>query len=547
MPSSQLRNTPAVLVIRDGWGRNPNAAHDAFNAVRLAATPVADRLERSWPTTLVRTSGEDVGLPAGTVGNSEVGHQNIGAGRVVDQQVMRITRTIRDGSFMKNERLRRAFAHAFEHGGRVHLLGLASDGLVHSDINHLFALIDLAAAQSIDADRLLVHVITDGRDTAPTGGIDFIGRIEQKLRDAGIGRIATVIGRYYAMDRDHRWSRVALAYACLTGTDPGPEQQAAEGVRVRTAESAEAAVRAYYDAPTERSRTGDEFIVPTRIGTPAAVAIRPGDAVVFFNYRGDRPREITKAFVYDDDAWAAVQGGGFPRGPKIADLYFCTFADYEAGLPVAVAFERPPRMTGILGAALAERGLRQFRCAETEKFPHVTYFFNDYREEPFDGESRLVVPSPKDVTTYDQKPEMSAAGVRDGVLARLAAEDVEPFILVNFANPDMVGHTGDLEAATRAVEVVDACVGRIVDRTLARGGSVVVTADHGNAEQMWDPAAGSPHTAHTVYDVPLHVAGAAFTDRRLRPDGRLGDVAPTVLEMMGLPQPREMTGRSLLV
>ncbi|MCP3902881.1 MAG: 2,3-bisphosphoglycerate-independent phosphoglycerate mutase [Planctomycetes bacterium] len=537
MPSTPTHKPPVVLVVRDGWGENPNPAHDPFNAIRLARTPVDDHLRERWPMTLIHTSGEDVGLPVGTMGNSEVGHQNIGAGRIVDQELMRITRAIHDGAFAQNPGLLDAFRHAQRTGGRVHLLGLASDGQVHSDLAHLVALIGLAAAVEFPASRLFVHAITDGRDTGPFRGQDFIAEIERTLDGGARGRIGTVIGRYYAMDRDHRWERVEAAYACLTGSAP-----------TRTAASAADAVQGYYDAPSEPSRRGDEFILPTLIETPTGepATIGDGDAVIFFNFRGDRPREITRAFVLDDDEWAAVPNGGFSRGTRLRDLHFCTMADYERGLPVHVAFPRPPKMANILGDVVHQHGLRQLRCAETEKFPHVTFFFNDYREEPFPGEQRMVLPSPRDVTTYDQKPEMSARAITETVVARLRAADGEDVFIVNFANPDMVGHTGVLEATTRAVETVDACVGEIIDATLARDGALVITADHGNAEQMWDPETDAPHTAHTVYDVPLFVVGARCEGRKLRADGRLGDIAPTMLDLLGLPQPAEMTGRSLL-
>ena len=542
-------NIPAVLVIRDGWGENPHPEHDAFNAVRLARTPVADRLRDQWPTTLIRTSGEDVGLPDGTMGNSEVGHQNIGAGRVVDQELMRITGAVRDGSFRANPVLRGAFDHARAAGGQVHLLGLASDGLVHSDLEHLFALIGLAADLSFDPGRLVVHALTDGRDTTPTGGLDYVERIEARLRSAGVGRIGSVIGRYYAMDRDERWERVARAHACLTGIHEDRPERA-----VRTGPSATEAVEHYYAHPTDESRRGDEFIVPTRIaavadGPPDRVmsnTIGPGDAVIFFNFRGDRPRELTKAFVFADDAWTKIPGGGFDRGPVLDDLYFCTMSEYQDGLPVRVAFPRPPKLTGLLGGYASELGLAQLRCAETEKFPHVTFFFNDYREEAFPREERVLVPSPRDVATYGRKPDMSARAVCAAVVESLRKDDPPPLVIVNFANADMVGHTGVLAAAVRAVEVVDECTGLLVDTVLDHGGSLIVTADHGNAEQMWQPAAECPHTAHTVYDVPLHVAGAAFRRASLRADGRLGDIAPTLLHMMNLEPPAEMTGTTLL-
>ncbi len=550
MPTISLTNTPLVLIIRDGWGENPSPEHDSHNAIKLASTPVADQLCKDWPTTLVTTSGEEVGLPAGIMGNSEVGHQNIGAGRVVDQEIMRITRAVRDGSFRKNYELLEAFDHAEQTGGYVHLLGLASDGQVHSDISHLSALIDLAAELKVPSNRLFVHAITDGRDTAPFNGLAYIKQIEAKLASAGVGRIASVLGRYYAMDRDHRWGRVALAYACLTGTPLVHSDKDTEGVGIRVCGSATEAVQYYYDNPTGPSRKGDEFIVPTRIIPPEEDTrpsnIRAGDAVIFFNFRGDRPRELTKAFKLYAREWAVVKDGGFDRGKRLKNLHFCTLASYETGLPVHIAFERPPRMTNILGGVIDELGLPQLRCAETEKFPHVTFFFNDYREEPFRHERRLLVPSPKEVATYDQKPEMSAHGVRDGVIARLQDETCEPLIIVNFANGDMVGHTGDIEAAKKAVETVDKCVGKVVEATLKRSGTAIVTADHGNAEQMWDTEAECPHTAHTTNDVPLTVVGEPYKGGKLRDNVSLGDVAPTVLEIMGIDQPDEMTGESML-
>lgn len=546
-----LRNTPCILIVRDGWGRSPHADRAATNAIARAAKPVDDRLAREWPRTLIATSGEDVGLPVGpdgpVMGNSEVGHQNIGAGRIVDQELMRITNAIRAGALATDPTLGALVAHIARTGGDLHYLGLVSDGQVHSDLAHLLALVDFAREKGVAPGRLWIHAITDGRDTAPTSAPGYLRTLEAHLAGAGTGAVATVVGRFYAMDRDHRWERVEAAYRALT---------APVGRRAATAQDA---LAAYYAAPSDPSRGGDEFVLPTRIGADgaagdAAVArsrIKPGDAVLFFNFRGDRPRELTKAFVLDDAAWHAVEGakpgiGGFDRGARLADLAFATLAEFETGLPVEVVFRRPPKMRHILGAWLAEHGVRQFRCAETEKFPHVTFFFNDYREEPFPGESRVIVPSPKEVATYDLKPEMSAAGVRDAVLARLAAADCEPVIVVNFANGDMVGHTGSLEAATKAVEVVDACVGAIVDAALARGGSAIVTADHGNAEEMWDPRANCPHTAHTNYTVPCSVVGEAFRGRALREGGRLGDLAPTLLEMIGLPKPVEMTGISLL-
>ena len=540
--TSTPRNAPCILVIRDGWGINPHAEERAADATRLAKAPVCDRLEREWPHTLVKTSGEDVGLPIENgepvMGNSEVGHQNIGAGRIVDQELMRITRAIRDGDFARNEGLIGACAHAkgTTDAGRprsLHVMGLVGDGKVHSDFAHLEALLRLAKAQGVPADRVFVHVFTDGRDTAQQSGLPVVERLERVLQETG-GRIATVIGRYWAMDRDFRWDRVERAWSAIMGR---------AGTAAGT--SAVQVMRDYYAKPVSANMSGDEFIPPTRIVQGAGVP-QDGDAVVFFNFRGDRPRELTMAFTLADEAWAKVKSGGFRRDPRPHGLHFVTMTGYEEGLPVRVAFERPAKMAHIMGEWISSLGLTQFRCAETEKFPHVTFFFNDYREEPFPGERRTLVPSPKDVETYDQKPEMSAYGVRDAVLARLAAPDCEPFIVVNFANPDMVGHTGNLQAVVKACEVVDECVGQLMAAALARGGSLVITADHGNAEQMKDPKTGKPQTAHTNFTVELFVVGEAFRGAKLREGGRLADVAPTMLAMMGLPKPAEMSGESLI-
>ncbi|MDE0888667.1 MAG: 2,3-bisphosphoglycerate-independent phosphoglycerate mutase [Phycisphaerales bacterium] len=533
---------PAVLVIRDGWGRNPHPEQADFNAVLQAKTPIADEIEATWPSMLIRTSGKDVGLPVGedgpVMGNSEVGHQNIGAGRIVDQELMRITNSIQSGEFFERDALLDAFAHAESTGGNVHLLGLVSDGLVHSDLNHLVALLEAAGRRGFPADRVLIHVITDGRDTAPTGGLSYLKELQQGIDAHGIGRVVSVMGRFWAMDRDHRWDRVEPAYRCLTS------------LTERRYDDAAAALAAYYANPSEPSRHGDEFVEPAGIGPDdaaiAATRISDGDSVIFFNFRGDRPREIAKAFTLDDDAWSAVEQGGFDRGRRLENLRFTGMTRYQSGLPMEVIFEKPPRLEDILGETIAKAGLTQFRCAETEKFPHVTFFFNDYREQPFPGETRTILPSPTEVSTYDQKPEMSADGVLSAVLQRLSANDCERLIVVNFANSDMVGHTGNLEAAIAACEKVDECVGRIIDATLARGGGLIVTADHGNAEQMWNFEADCPQTAHTNFDVPLHVIGKPWRNRSLATEGRLADIAPTLLAMLGLPRPSAMTGRNLL-
>jgi 2,3-bisphosphoglycerate-independent phosphoglycerate mutase len=542
---------PVILIIRDGWGKNPHPEHAAFNAIAQAQTPVADALARDWPTTLIKTSGEDVGLPAGTMGNSEVGHQNIGAGRIVEQELLRINRAAAANGFAQIDAFEQAFAHAEKSDGAVHLLGLVSDGRVHSDIAHLETLIDLAARRGFPGDRLFIHAITDGRDTAPEMGVGFIDRLASKLADAGTdgapyGRIASVCGRYWAMDRDHRWDRVARAYGVLTSRPAG----GLAALEIDQASSAREALERSYAHPAGPSRQGDEFVPPTRMvdsrGLPVAT-IADGDAVIFFNFRGDRPREIAKAFLLEDDAWANVKEGGFARGTRLDNLFFVGMTRYQQNLPLsAVAFEKPPKMPGILGAVIADAGLTQLRCAETEKVPHVTFFMNDYRDDPFPGEHRALLESPKDVATYDRKPEMAAHAVRDAVLARLAADDCEPLIVVNFANADMVGHTGKLDAIVRAVEVVDACVGQIVDATLAKGGALIISADHGNAEQTWDPVHDCPHTAHTTYDVPLHVVSTAHQAASLRPHSRLADIAPTILALMELERPSAMTGTSLL-
>lgn len=532
-----LRKRPVVLIIRDGWGHNPDPALKDGNAIALANTPVNDRLLAEYPNTQIHTSGEAVGLPAGVMGNSEVGHQNIGAGRIVNQEVMRITRAIRDGEFAANPVLTGAFEHAKANGGSVHIMGLFSDGRVHSDMQHAFAIVDKCKEMNFPGDRFFVHFIGDGRDTPPTSGIDFARQVEAKLAEAGVGRIASVVGRFWAMDRDNRWDRVSKGYNLLT--------RGGEKVAV----SAEAAIQDYYDNPASDNNIGDEFITPTSItpdGKPSeAQKIKAGDAVIFFNYRGDRPREITKAFVLEDADWKQVPEGGFDRGGKIDNLYFAGMTGYEAGLPMKVVFEKPPKMKNILGDWLGQKGISQFRSAETEKFAHVTFFFNDYREEPFPGEDRQIVPSPREVATYDQKPEMSAPAVAEQVVQRIEA-DKHDVIVVNFANGDMVGHTGVMEAAIKAVEAVDAAVGRLVDATMAKGGALVITADHGNAEQLLDPITGATFTAHTIYDVDLIVVDDALKGGELKKDGSLADIAPTMLDLLGVDQPAEMTGQSLV-
>jgi 2,3-bisphosphoglycerate-independent phosphoglycerate mutase len=534
VPSPAKR--PTVIIVRDGWGKNPYPQWNHANAVYLARHPVADRLMADYPNVLIHTSGFDVGLPEGTMGNSEVGHQNIGAGRIVDQESVRITKAIRNGEFYDNPELIAAVNNALENKTDLHLFGIVSDAGVHGLLEHLYGCLELCKRNALG--RVFLHAFTDGRDTSPNSGLNYIRQVEAKMKEIGVGRVASVSGRYYAMDRDNRWPRVEKAYRAMV---------AGQGAKFR---SAEEAIKHYYDHPTEPNMSGDEFVVPSVIcddgSTPRAV-VKSGDSVLFYNYRGDRPRELTKAFVFDtfpftDAASSSIYG--FERGPKM-NLTYVTLTDYEKGLPVRVAYPKPPKMTNILADYISTLGLKQFRCAETEKFPHVTFFFNDYRETPFPGEDRHMAPSPKDVSTYDQKPEMSAHAITDEVVRRVNSNQYD-LIVVNFANGDMVGHTGVLPAAVKAVEVVDECVGKVLDAVQRQGGVAIVTADHGNCEQMIDPATGGPHTAHTTYPVECILVDDRFRGKKLREGGRLADLAPTALQMMGLETPKEMTGRSLL-
>ncbi|HSZ55745.1 MAG TPA: 2,3-bisphosphoglycerate-independent phosphoglycerate mutase [Tepidisphaeraceae bacterium] len=532
MPSKR----PLVLIVRDGWGKNPYPQWNHANAVYLAKHPVADRLMANYPNVLIHTSGFDVGLPEGTMGNSEVGHQNIGAGRIVDQESVRITKAIRNGEFYDNVELNHAVTNALENKTDLHLFGIVSDAGVHGLLEHLYGCLELCRRRGLS--RVFLHAFTDGRDTPPNSGLGYVSQIEAKMREIGVGRIATVSGRYWAMDRDNRWQRVEKAWRAIVN---------GQGAKFR---SAEQAIQHYYDHPTEPNMAGDEFVTPSVIcddGSTPRATVKSGDSVIFYNYRGDRPRELTKAFVYDTFPFADPGGSimlGFDRGPKMK-LVYVTMTEYEKGLPVCVAYSKPPKMANIWGELAANLGLKQFRCAETEKFPHVTFFFNDYRESPFPGEDRQMIPSPKDVSTYDQKPEMSAYGVADEVVRRINSGQYD-LIVVNFANGDMVGHTGVLAAAVKAVEVVDECAGKVLDAVQRQGGVAIVTADHGNCEQMIDPATGGPHTAHTTYDVECILVAPAIKGKKLRDGGRLADLAPTTLDMMGIEMPAEMTGRSLL-
>jgi len=517
-----LEHKPYVMIIRDGWGYNPKSEEDEVNAIKLANTPVDDMLMSEYPNCLIHTSGEEVGLPQGTMGNSEVGHQNIGAGRVVYQDSVKITRSIREGVFTENVELLKAVEYAKSNNGKLHVMGLCSDIGVHSLLAHLYGLLELAKQSSMK--DVYLHAFTDGRDSPPTSGKGYLAEIESKMAEIGVGQVATIMGRFYAMDRDNRWERVQQAYDCLTmGTGA-------------TAASVTAAIDASYAADKT-----DEFIKPVLItdadGKPRAI-IEDGDAVIFFNFRGDRPRELTRAFV-DDGNFT-----GFVRNTR-PDVHYVCMTEYDATIPAAVAFAKQDAMKNIAGEYLSDLGLTQFRCAETEKYAHVTFFFNGGREEPFAGEDRQIVPSPK-VETYDEQPEMSASGVTDVIMEKLGSNKYD-VVIVNFANPDMVGHTGVQKAAIKAVETVDACVGKILDKVKALGGGAVILADHGNSEKMYDFENNMEYTAHTVGDVPFIIFDERFKDRQMRPDGKLADVVPTMLEIMGLDKPAEMTGQSLLV
>lgn len=542
---------PLVLIIRDGWGENPHPKHAAFNAIEIARTrgllPIDDMLRTQWPWSLIHTSGEDVGLPAGTMGNSEVGHQNIGAGRIVDQESVAITKACRAG-LEHNAVITSAISRARDESRAVHFMGICSDAGVHGLLEHLYAGLRACKALGQPKNKVYLHLFTDGRDTGPFMGFEFVRQVEARCAEIGVGRIVSIIGRYWAMDRDYRWERVKAAYDCLTD---------ATSLSAPRVGSAAEAVQWAYDHPEAENLRGDEYIKPTVIARDEAdhrdTRIAARDTVIFYNYRGDRPREIVSAFVLPDEAWTNVRPSpdsgraGFERGQRL-DVEFVTMTAYAEALApyVRVAFPRPPKMKNIAGEWIAAMGLPQFRCAETEKYPHVTFFFNDYRDAPFPGEDRENPQSPK-VATYDLKPEMSADQVCEAVLRRIDARRPRDIIIVNFANGDMVGHTGNLEATVRACAAVDACVGRTMHAALAHGGALIITADHGNAEQMWDPATNAPHTAHTTYDVPMHVVGDAFRGARLQAGGRLADIIPTLLAMGGLPKPPEMTGQSLLL
>ena len=511
-----MSKKPTVLMILDGYGLNDRVEG---NAIKQANTPVMDKLMAEYPYVKGLASGMAVGLPEGQMGNSEVGHLNMGAGRIVYQELTRITKEIQDGDFFKNEALLHAVKNATENGSALHLFGLLSDGGVHSHITHLFGLLELAKKEGLE--KVYVHCFLDGRDTPPQSGKGYVQELTDKLAELGVGKIATVMGRYYAMDRDNRWDRVERAYNAIT-----------KGLGV-SAESGVAAVQNSYN-----NGKNDEFVEPAVVmenGKPVAT-VQDGDSVIFFNFRPDRAREITRAFCCDDF-------DGFAREKRIQTTYVC-FTDYDETIPnKEVAFHKVA-ITNTFGEFLAAHGLKQARIAETEKYAHVTFFFNGGVEEPNEGEDRILVKSPK-VATYDLKPEMSAPEVCEKLVGAIKSQKYD-VIIINFANPDMVGHTGVQKAAIQAIEVVDGCVGKAVDAIKEVNGQLFICADHGNAEQLIDYETGAPFTAHTTNPVPFILVNAdpSYT---LREGGCLADIAPTLIELMGMEQPKEMTGKSLLI
>ena len=503
-----MANKPLLLMILDGFGIAPKEG----NAIAAANKPNLDRLFASNPITQIGASGLDVGLPDGQMGNSEVGHTNIGAGRIVYQELTRITKAIEDGPFFENEAFLSAVENAKKNGSALHLIGLLSDGGVHSHITHLYGLLELAKRHGLT--KVYVHALLDGRDVPPASGKDFVAACAEKMKEIGVGEIATVMGRYYAMDRDNRWERVEKAYSAMVYR---------EGVQA--ADPVQAVADSYANDVT------DEFVVP--VVCEKGAPIQANDSVIFYNFRPDRAREITRTFVDPDFSGFERKNGFFP-------LTYVCMTQYDATMPnVQVAF-KPESLENTFGEYISQKGLKQLRIAETEKYAHVTFFFNGGVEKQYDGEDRILVKSPK-VATYDLQPEMSAYEVTDKLVAAIESSKYDVIIL-NFANCDMVGHTGVFEAAVKAVEAVDTCVGRVTDAVAAQGGVTLITADHGNADRMVDDD-GSPFTAHTTNPVPFCVVGY---DCKLREGGRLADIAPTMLQILGLPQPAEMTGKSLI-
>ena len=507
---------PVVLVILDGFGINPRKE---FNAIANASKPNLDALLRDYPNSRLSMSGVDVGLPAGQMGNSEVGHMILGAGRIIYQDLTLIHKDIDDGSFYSNAVLLDALRRTKAKSDRLHLMGLLGDGGVHSHQRHMEAILEMAKRERLA--QVYLHLFLDGRDTPPNSAEQFMLDLNEKLRNLPNVKIATVSGRYYAMDRDKRWDRVEKAYVCLT-----------QGIGHR-APSALEAIRASYQA-----KVTDEFVLPTTIdGVVPDGLIRSGDGVIFFNFRADRARELTRALT--DPEFKE-----FPRERRIELATYTTMTQYDETFKHPMAYQ-PREIRKILGEVASQAGIKQLRIAETEKYAHVTYFFNGGEESKFPGEERILIPSPKDVATYDLKPEMSARPVTEALVKHLRETDVG-MVIANYANADMVGHTGNFEASVKAVEVIDECLGKVVDATLAKKGKVIITADHGNIEQLIDYDTGMPHTAHTINLVPVILIDEEHRKCRLN-QGTAIDVAPTVLQLLGLPQPAEMTGHSLIV
>ena len=504
----------AMLMILDGFGINENTDG---NAVKLANTPNIDKLMKKYPTTEMYTSGLHVGLPEGQMGNSEVGHTNIGAGRIVYQELTKITKSIEDGDFFAIPEFIEAIENCKKHNSKLHILGLVSDGGVHSHIRHLYGLLEMAKRR--DFENVYVHCFLDGRDTPPASGESYIMQLEEKMKEKGVGKIASISGRYYAMDRDKRWDRVKKCYDALVN---------GEGNK---ATSATIAIEDSY-----QKEVFDEFVEPTVIcnGDTPIATIQENDSVIFFNFRPDRARQITRAIVDPDF-------DGFET--KKLKTYFVCFTSYDETMPnVKIAFKKEP-IVNTFGEVISKNGLTQLRIAETEKYAHVTFFFNGGEEKQYPGEDRILVPSPK-VATYDLQPEMSAREVTENVVKAINSEKYNAIIL-NYANPDMVGHTGSLPAAIKAVETIDECVGKVVEAVLAHDGTLIITADHGNCEQMIDYKTGEPHTAHTTNPVPLILV--SNNENYKVKSGKLADLAPTLLEILGIEKPAEMTGESILV
>lgn len=510
----EANKRPIVLAVIDGWGVAPSWGG---NAVSLAKTPFMNAVMTSFPHTTLDASGKAVGLPNDERGNSEVGHLNIGSGQIVHESLPAITAVIEDGTFNKSEALVKAFAHAKQNSKALHLVGLTSNGGIHSHISHLFALLDMAKEQQFS--DVCIHVITDGRDTPPFDAQAHISKLEEKIREVGIGRICTVSGRYYTMDRDLRWDRIEKMYRAMT-----------EGVGP-TARSAAGAVAGAY-----RDGYSDEYIEPTVIQgeNNSYRTLQDGDAVIFFNFRGDRARELTRAIVQPEF-------DGFKRRVALNNILFVGFTYYQEGLPIEVAF-KPRDVSNPLASILSENNLKQLHVAESEKYAHVTYFFNGGKEDRYQNEERIVVPSPK-VPSYDQAPAMSSELVTKAVVDNISKFD---FIILNYAPPDMVGHTGNLRATVKACEAVDRGLAHLYDAVKQHNGILLITADHGNAEQMVNPKTGEPDTEHSNNPVPFAVVAEDFIGRTLRKGGRLSDIAPTILELMGLDKSVEMTGDSLI-